>query len=235
MKSSQNEVLERKATLCPHCLTSATLYKLKPEVQLQREETPAPGEPITWSIATRFCPVCERPIISVTESIQQRDATLPRKLSVRTVYPLSHGRPPIPNEVPDPYRGDYSEACAVLPLSAQASAALSRRALQALLRGPGAISPKNNLFQEIEGAETKLPDYLSDLLHTLREIGNFAAHPMKDQITGAVVPVEDEEAEFTLGVIESLFEHYFVGPARAATRKAAVNQKLTKVGKKPLK
>lgn len=65
-------------------------------------------------------------------------------------------------------------------------------------------------------------------------IGNAAAHPLRHATTGAVLRVDSGEAEWTLAVIEGLFEHYFVGPARAAARKNALNLKLSQAGRKPL-
>jgi len=63
-------------------------------------------------------------------------------------YPQTHFRP-VPAEVGDPYRKDFAEACAVLPLSGAASAALSRRCLQSILRDK-AETTKKNLYDQIE-------------------------------------------------------------------------------------
>jgi hypothetical protein len=49
------------------------------------------------------------------------------------------------------------------------------------------------------------------------------------------VPVEPEEAEWNLDVLEQLFDLYFVLPARAKAKKEALNKKLTDAGKPPLK
>jgi hypothetical protein len=60
-------------------------------------------------------------------------------------------------------------------------------------------------------------------LHYVREIGNFAAHPSKDNKTGEIIDVEPGEAEFSLNVIEDLFDFYFVAPERLKQRRAAIN------------
>ena len=93
-----------------------------------------------------------------------------------------------------------------------------------------------NLFDEIEQViQTKTtPSYIADALHNVRVIGNFAAHPFKSTATGEIVEVESGEAEWNLEVLESLFDFYFVQPARAAQRKAALNKKLQEAGKQPL-
>jgi hypothetical protein len=69
----------------------------------------------------------------------------------------------------------------------------------------------------------------------VRQLGNFAAHPIKSQHTGEVIPVEAGEAESTLDALESLFDFYFVEPAKANARKDALNNKLAEAGKPLLK
>jgi len=80
-----------------------------------------------------------------------------------------------------------------------------------------------------------LPQDLADNIDAIRNIGNFAAHPNKSKSTGDVVPVEPHEAEWNLEVLESLFDFYFVQPAKAKARRDALNKKLTDAGKPPLK
>ena len=146
-------------------------------------------------------------------------------------YPQTHVRP-VPAEVGDPYRKDFAEACAVLPLSGAASAALSRRCLQSILRDK-AETTKKNLYDQIEeviGAG-HLPSHIVEGLHAVRNIGNFAVHPMKSTSSGTILDVEPGEAEWNLDVIESLFDFYFVQPALAAKRKAELNRKLKDAGK----
>ena len=49
------------------------------------------------------------------------------------------------------------------------------------------------------------------------------------------MPVDPDEAEWNLDVLESLFDFYFVQPARAKAKRDALNKKLTDAGKPPLK
>jgi hypothetical protein len=147
-------------------------------------------------------------------------------------YPANEPIRPVPAEVSDPYKQDFIEACAVLPLSPKASAALSRRNLQAILRDKAGTKAKD-LYDQIEEviASGKPPSHIADDLHAVRNIGNFAAHEIKSKITGAIVEIEAGEAEWNLDVLESLFDFYFVQPALAAKRKAELNKKLKEVGK----
>ena len=80
-----------------------------------------------------------------------------------------------------------------------------------------------------------LPSRIAENLDAVRQIGNFAAHPIKFQSTGEIADVEPEEANWNLDVLEQLFDHYYVQPAIAKAKRDKLNAKLQKLGKKPLK
>jgi Domain of unknown function (DUF4145) len=75
-----------------------------------------------------------------------------------------------------------------------------------------------------------LPPTLAEQLDAVRIIGKFAAHPLKSQNAGTILPVEDHEAGWNLNFLESVFDHYFVMPAIGRERKAALNKKLAEAG-----
>jgi len=152
------------------------------------------------------------------------------------VYPKGISRSSIPAEIPTGFATDYREACLVLPDSEKASAALSRRCLQYLLREKAGIK-KGDLANEIQQVldSKQLPGYLAEDLDAIRNIGNFAAHPMKSTHTGEIVDVEPQEAEWLLNLLEGLFDFYFVQPARAKAKRDALNAKLQSAGKPPMK
>jgi hypothetical protein len=138
--------------------------------------------------------------------------------------------------VPPDVAEDYREACLVLPDSAKASAALSRRCLQHLLRTAAGVKP-GNLADEIgQVVDSKqLPSHLAGAIDAIRNVGNFAAHPLKSTSTGEILPVESGEAEWHLDVLEQLFDHYYVAPAATKRRREALNEKLKEAGKPPMK
>jgi hypothetical protein len=150
------------------------------------------------------------------------------------VYPKAISRSPLSQDVPDDFAEDYKEACLVLSDSPKASAALSRRCLQKILREKGEVKPQD-LSKEIDEVLTKLPTHLSNALDAVRVIGNFAAHPIKSISTRELINVEPGEAEWLLGVLEGLFDFYFVQPAELQRKKDALNQKLTDAGKPTIK
>jgi hypothetical protein len=81
----------------------------------------------------------------------------------------------------------------------------------------------------------QLPSALSESIDAIRNIGNFAAHPLKSKSTGEIVDVEPGEAEWNLDVLESLFDFYYVQPAVLKRKREALNAKLAATGKPPMK
>ena len=66
-------------------------------------------------------------------------------------------------------------------------------------------------------------------------MGNFATHATKSEHSGEIVDVETGEAEWNLDVLEDLFDEYYVRPARAKAKRAALNEKLEAAGKQLMK
>jgi hypothetical protein len=154
----------------------------------------------------------------------------------RLLWPRGTGRPPVPPEVPPELAADYSQACLIVGDSPKAAAALARSCLQHLLRTAAGVN-HSDLAKEIQEVLDggQLPSWLAEDLDAVRNIGNFAAHPLKSTTTGEIVAVELGEAEWALDVLESLFDFYFVGPAKAKAKRDALNAKLNDAGKPPMK
>jgi hypothetical protein len=58
---------------------------------------------------------------------------------------------------------------------------------------------------------------------------------MKSLQSGDILPVEPQEAEWNLDVLESLFDFYFVQPALLQAKRNALNKKLAEAGKPTMK
>lgn len=169
-------------------------------------------------LVTANCPTCEVLIILLGTDDDDFE-------EMKVLYPAVNCV--LPPEVPSKYAEEFREAKAVLNISSKASAALSRRLLQLLLRDECKIA-KPNLYQEIDEFlhSPGVPSYLTDALDSVRIIGNLAAHPTKNTNTGEIVPVEEHEAEWLLETIECLFDYLFVQPLRLKQRKERLQQKL---------
>ena len=231
---------------CPHCETAIKvnwrkhfIYKYEDYGEREIEDFKLGRE-----IRHGHCPECDKLIILlvssefielmgnnnfdryyIKEDKPYKEVIIFPKFSTRSVAP----------EVPEQYAKDYKEAAAILDISPKASAAMSRRILQTILRENYSIK-KGNLNKEIDEfiAGNAIPSYISESLHDLRQIGNFAAHPDKCKNTGEIVEVEAGEAEWSLETLDDLFDFTFVSPARMKNRKKKLNDKLIAIGKKPL-
>ena len=152
------------------------------------------------------------------------------------IFPTRTLSYPVPQEVPTELGADYREAQLVLRDSKKASAALSRRVLQVVLREKANIK-KGDLASEIQQVldSKQLPTHLAESLDAIRNVGNFAAHPIKSTNSSAILDVEEHESEWLLGTLADLLDFYYVQPAKARARTKAVNAKLQSAGKPPLK
>jgi hypothetical protein len=224
---------------CPHCL-----------VEFHNQPVPiwigadADGH---WALVRNHCPACKR-MCFVLQNASHVSQNPPggqpgvfagvsggiRRESL--VWPKGSSRPPCPVEVPRQFASDYSDACLVLPDSAKAAAALGRRCLQNLLRDFVGAKP-GNLADEIQAVidSGNLPSDLTESIDAIRNVGNFAAHPMKSQHSGEILDVEPGEAEWTLDVLEDLFDFYFVRPEQRKKKREALNLKLKEAGKPEMK
>lgn len=181
------------------------------------------------------CPSCLAP----TVRLRIEDTGSPEAAPDVQVYPRGGAFPPPPPEIPQVIAQDYIEANEVLSISPKASAALSRRCLQAILSAHGYTG--RDLMRQVEAviAETDttkaLPTSLRESVDAIRNFGNFSAHPISDQTTLQVIDVEEGEAEWCVQLLLDMFDHYYVAPAKAAAKRAALAAKLAAAGKPPMK
>lgn len=207
---------------CPHCLIG---FHSSPQDRHLIDDTDA-----SWSVKYELCPSCGKLIVFLVEETDYFETDI-------LVRPKNVARSPLPPEVDDPQVvADYNESSLVLSDSAKASAALSRRTLQHILREKAKVkhSDLSKEIQEVLDSNT-LPSDISQNLDAVRNIGNFAAHPMKSSSTGEIVDVESNEAEWNLEVLEQLIDFYFVRPAIAKKKRDELNAKLASAGKPPIK
>lgn len=143
----------------------------------------------------------------------------------RRVLPEGESRP-VPDFVPKAIRDDYREACLIRDLSPKASATLSRRCLQGMIRDFAKINVKSKrLFDEIEALEKAVeagsaPRGVSidsiEAITALRKVGNIGAHMEAD--IDLIVDVDPGEAQTMIGLIESLIEDWYVESHKRAAR-----------------
>lgn len=212
-------MLGSKAFTCPYC-------QIPYPEGWQSFKTLSDGSHSLYLMFTR-CPYCSRCAIRLAgtepETLQSFDSI---------IYPRRTGRPPIPADVPEEFQKDYNEACFTLWDSPNASAALSRRALQHLLRAHVG-APRGDLYQEIDFALRNidgLPKFLRVGLDAIRTVGKYGAHPSKSKVTGEIVDVEPGEAVLMLEILEGLFTYLWETVPMQEAKIAAVQAKIANAG-----
>lgn len=223
--------------VCPHCSLGVKIewnYTEAIEI-IKGENDEIKGSEIEYG----ECPNCGKLIINLLKGKACRDKSGYRYSLVENVelefneiiYPkVSSG---ISNDfIPLKYFEDYSEAIRVQSISSKSAAALCRRVLQSILRDEYHIK-KSSLSAEIKEfvQNEVIPSHITDAVDAVREIGNIAAHPSKDNSTGEIVNVEPGEAEWLIEVIEALFDFTFIQPKKLEQRKVELDLKLERIKK----
>jgi hypothetical protein len=147
---------------------------------------------------------------------------LPMDTWIRPTRPYVHD---FSEYVPEAIRRDYEEACLIRILSPKASATLSRRCLQGMIRDFHGVKRKRNLKQEIEAIKNKIDPQIWNAIDGLRKIGNIGAHMEKD--VNLIVDVDPEEAQKLIKLNELLFREWYIN--REERRKLV--QEVADIGK----
>jgi len=148
------------------------------------------------------CPECKRDIIKIDEYIKNG---LP-VWEHYSVKPSSECKL-FPEYIPEAIRNDYEEACAILHLSPKASATLSRRCLQGMIRDFWRVK-KSRLVDEIDDLKDIIPAAQWNAISALRSLGNIGAHMEKD--TNTIIDIDDGEAEKLIKLIELLIQQWYI-------------------------
>lgn len=169
-------------------------------------------------------PECYRATLLATlferDASQERDQyVLGSAVQTWRLIPESRARA-WPEYVPEFVVSDYNEACAIENASPKASAAMSRRCLQSIIRDFFQIA-KARLVDEIDALEGKVGPDVQAALHALREIGNVGAHPERDPNT--IVEIEPGEATAMIDLLEVLIEETYLARHERDTKIARVS------------
>lgn len=135
---------------------------------------------------------------------------------------------PQPEYIPAPIREDYYEACLIRDLSPKASATLTRRCLQGMIRDFCGVS-KGRLIDEIEALKKAVENGTADRSVTeesvqaidhVRAVGNIGAHMEKD--IDLIIPVDPGEAQALIDLTELLFEEWYGAREKRKARLARI-------------
>jgi hypothetical protein len=140
-----------------------------------------------------------------------------------------------PDYIPEAIRQDYYEACLIKNLSPKASATLSRRCLQGILRDFWEIKP-GRLIDEIEAIKDQVDPLIWDAIDSVRTVGNIGAHMERD--INSIVEVDPNEAGLLIGLLELLLKETYVSrnsrKEQLVAVKAMASQKTVERGKEVL-
>jgi len=113
-----------------------------------------------------------------------------------------------PNYIPQSIRNDYEESYKIVNLSPKASATLSRRCLQGIIRDYWKIFNKRSLYEEIEAIKDKVDPQVKGDLDSVRKIGNIGAHMERD--INLIIDIDPNEAERLIKLNEYLIEQWYI-------------------------
>lgn len=128
---------------------------------------------------------------------------------------------PLSATVPQSVQSDYNEAYLIRTLSPKASATLSRRALQGMIRDRWGVR-KRTLDAEIKAVEEYCDPDLYQAMMDLKSIGNIGAHPEKD--ADVIIDIEDGEAEELLQLLKYLDDEWYAAREKKRRRLASINE-----------
>lgn len=128
-----------------------------------------------------------------------------------------------PDYIPKAILDDYNEACLIKDLSPKASAALSRRCLQGIIRDfwKNKVTP-GRLKDEIEQIKAEVETDTWKAIDAVRSVGNIGAHMEED--VNLIVDIEPNEAEPLIQLIEILLKDWYVAREQKKAHLAAVVQ-----------
>jgi hypothetical protein len=174
-------------------------------------------------------PECEELVIRMHEDARLRSGLETVVLRPRAAVPYAFS-----GGVPEDFLRDYGEAVVILQASPRMSAVLSRRILADLLERYAKLTDFS-LKARIDAfvKNTSHPYDLRENLGHLVEMGNFGAHTQTND-QAEVVDVSAEEAEWTLGLVERLFDYFILTPEKDKRMREQFDKKLEEAKRKPI-
>lgn len=224
---------------CPFCGTAQTVSGAKSHRSIHTisvGET-AYRQDIAGDITAIGCsnPECKKVKITFTvgtvrsRSNYDHSPTSLNELIHRDIVPESIAKPQ-PDYIPLAIVSDYYEAARIVELSPKASATLARRCIQGMIRDFCSIS-RATLHQEInelrrqfeaDAAPRGVSEESFAAIEAIRKVGNIGAHMEKE--IDVIVEVDSGEAQLLLGLVEMLFEDWYVARNKRRERLAEVDQ-----------
>lgn len=192
--------------LCPFCNSKVSIMQDTQRIDIlrfgrgynQNGDKSAEWKNI-FKIYIRKCPSCNNVSFEAEGQDNLNGINIP-------LYPISRAKQ-YPDYIPKAIREDYEEAYSILFLSPKASATLSRRCLQGMIRDFWNVREKT-LYNEINEIKDKVTPTQWKAIDSLRALGNIGAHMEKD--VNEIIEIDDGEAEKLIKLIELLIEKWYI-------------------------
>ena len=115
----------------------------------------------------------------------------------------------VPSNVPEEIAITYREAARIADISGRASAAMSRRCLQGMVRHFFDIptNKRGNLGAELSLVKDRIDSDMWENLLAVRAVGDIGAH--MDNNVDQIIDISPDEARILLALIESLFKDWY--------------------------
>ncbi|MGX1087456.1 DUF4145 domain-containing protein [Pseudomonas sp. AP3_22 TE3818] len=218
---------------CPYCSHSSTITSQNQSGAFHSfNHNNFVGEDLGFKVVTTVCPNDECKQVTINAQLGHSRYGGGRNHFSAPIIESWALRPSssavaFPEYIPEPIRQDYEEACAIAQLSPKASATLSRRCLQGIIRDFWKIV-KGRLVDEIEALKDKIDPDTWAAIDAVRQIGNIGAHMEKD--INVIIDVEPEEAQLLIELIETLIKDWYIARFKrqehlAKIKAAAENKK----------
>ena len=210
---------------CPHCEHDVTITTTR---QSQSQHTLRIANQIgrvTLSSLFRVCPnpECEKFTLEVdlhesgTDRMGQAEI-LGALIKRWQLYPEGAAKV-FPDYIPAVILADYVQSCLIRDLSPKASATLSRRCLQGIIRDFWAATP-GRLVDEIRQIKDRVDPDTWAAIDAVRKIGNVGAHMEND--IDVIVEVDPGEATLLIELVETLLKEWYVARHSRQERMAAI-------------
>jgi hypothetical protein len=194
---------------CPYCNHKAILQSGDVSLGAHSYGTRKFG-PLLLNTGVQQCPndQCNELVVMVwAESNPEPGKQTKFEIPRQRLRPSSKARA-WPSYIPQPLLADYAEACQIELLSPKASAALSRRCLQGMIRDFWGVT-KPRLADEVSALQAMVDRQTWEAIDALRKVGNIGPHMEKD--VNLMVDVDPDEARLLIELVETLFEEWYIG------------------------
>ena len=220
--------METSNWVCEYCgyaqvVSSLTYNQAIAEIDNDRSK----HGPIFGVVSTIACANGSCRELSISFTLHHRISQGPATFSEDNRKPIQFWRllpesiaKPQPGYIPEPIVDNYKQACRIRDLSPNASATMSRRCLQGMIRDFWKVEEKRNLLDEIKAIKDRVEPATLEAIDAARKIGNIGAHMEQD--VDLILNVEPNDAQVLIKLIEILFKDWYVNRHERQKHLAAV-------------